>query len=91
MATDQSESLLTDQTQREIPVKCGPIEGSVWTDFLGGQQGEKGVSSASIALLRVNGFPLSNLKALVANLNPASGGNLLKLVTTSPLPHTFPH
>ena len=29
MATDLSESLLAHQTQREIPVKCGPIEGSI--------------------------------------------------------------
>ena len=40
MATELSESLLAHQTQREIPVKCGPIEGSIWTDFLGGRLGE---------------------------------------------------
>ena len=43
MATDQSESLLADQTQREILVKCGPIEGSLYLDrLLGGQTGKEG-------------------------------------------------
>ena len=43
MATDQSESLLTDQMQREIPVKCGPIEGSLCLDrLLGGPTGREG-------------------------------------------------
>ena len=43
MATDQSESLLADQSQREIFVKCGPIEGSLYLDrLLGGQTGREG-------------------------------------------------
>ena len=42
MATDQSESLLADQTQREILVKCGPIEGSLYLDrLLGGADRER--------------------------------------------------
>ena len=43
MATDQSESLLADQSQREIFVKCGPIEGSLYLDrLLGRQTGREG-------------------------------------------------